>query len=727
MAMAVPNKSLLDEVTEDFLSCSICLEIYKNPKVLPCLHTFCQQCLVTFKDKSGGVLKCATCRIQCDTPIQELKSNFFLTSLLDTFQKQRQPSTDHPPVCETCQVTATHRCVDCPQFCCDVCVTVHERIPALRSHEVLTIDKYREIQSRGHLKVQSKVFCSVHKDSQLKFYCDTCQIPVCSDCTIVKHRVPEHVHRDLQEVADEYKTQLKEMLGQLKVKEKQVKEEKVAAESTREEIRKQCEAEKEKVKRRTKEVMERVKREEKMLIDALDESARMDLKDATMNINDWEFHHGNIVSTHHYLETLVHHGNAVHLLSTKPETTKRIKEMVAMETIPPISHDIIEFQPSSDFAAHALIGVIKCDVCPSKSTVENIPKQLVKGVPVKLLITTRDSRGKQIIPRQNIQVKTKTPGASWENIDITDNNNGTYHVMITGKTERKQQVAMTIGNEHIPGSPFHIPLIRGLVQTVGKAGSAGQLSDPVGITINKHGDFVTADISNNRVTMHDRDGNYKQSFTFTGQFAKTFTPCDVAISDDNEYFMTDVNNKQVVVSDEYGKLIRKFRSSQIDEPCGIAINPVTKNVYVSESSKDCIRKYTQSRVYIKSFGKSGNMQGKFNSPYLLAINSKGMVYVPDYLNHRIQVFNSDDQFMFEFSSTGDSTMRCPIGVAVDRNDYVYVSSNHKVTKHDSNGQFICRIDSDKDGLSWPHGVAVCNDGRIAVVDYNNKCIKVFVE
>ncbi len=30
---------------EDLLSCSICFEGYNNPKVLPCLHTFCQDCV----------------------------------------------------------------------------------------------------------------------------------------------------------------------------------------------------------------------------------------------------------------------------------------------------------------------------------------------------------------------------------------------------------------------------------------------------------------------------------------------------------------------------------------------------------------------------------------------------------------------------------------------------------------------------------------------------------
>nr|XP_006811695.1 PREDICTED: E3 ubiquitin-protein ligase TRIM71-like [Saccoglossus kowalevskii] len=547
--------------------------------------------------------------------------------LLDTFQRQRQLSTDHPLMCEICkEKTATHRCVDCPQFSCDVCVKMHEHIPLLQGHQVLNIDKYREIESKGHLTLQSKVFCSDHEDSHLEFYCDTCQVPVCLKCTIVNHRGPEHVHRDLQGVAEEYKTQVREMLEKLKVKEKQADEGKAAAESAREEIRNQCEVEKKKVRRRARELIERVKRKEKMLIDDLDERAMSGLKEAAINIDQIEFHYGNI-----------------------------------------------RLQRKTD---------------------------------------------------QDVQVKIRRSDASWENIDVTENSNGTHHVMITGKIEGKQQVAMTIGNQQIPGSSFHIPVIKGLVQTVGK----GQLKSPHGLAINKHGDFVTADRSIRRVVIHDRDGHFKQSFEFTDQFAEPFTPSDVAISHDNEYFMTDDNNKQIVVSDDNGKLIRKFGSSEIDDSLGIAINPVTNNVYVSEYSKGYIRKYTQGGRYINSLGIQGDKQRELNRPCILAINSKGIVYVADSYNHCIQVFNSDDQFMFEFSTTGDNnTMKYPRGVAIDKNDYVYVSSQHKVTKYDGYGQFICRIDCDKDGLSNPCGVAVCNDGKIAVVDFDNKCIKFFVE
>ena len=36
------------------LTCAICLELFKTPKMLPCLHTFCKSCLEGVADKSAG-------------------------------------------------------------------------------------------------------------------------------------------------------------------------------------------------------------------------------------------------------------------------------------------------------------------------------------------------------------------------------------------------------------------------------------------------------------------------------------------------------------------------------------------------------------------------------------------------------------------------------------------------------------------------------------------------
>ncbi|KAK2148708.1 hypothetical protein LSH36_486g01036 [Paralvinella palmiformis] len=48
------------------LTCSICYEQFKNPKVLPCLHSFCLNCITRhheiYKFSNAGKLSCPTCR-----------------------------------------------------------------------------------------------------------------------------------------------------------------------------------------------------------------------------------------------------------------------------------------------------------------------------------------------------------------------------------------------------------------------------------------------------------------------------------------------------------------------------------------------------------------------------------------------------------------------------------------------------------------------------------------
>ena len=39
------EKIIKAKAIEELLECTICLEQFKNPKMLPCQHTFCENCL----------------------------------------------------------------------------------------------------------------------------------------------------------------------------------------------------------------------------------------------------------------------------------------------------------------------------------------------------------------------------------------------------------------------------------------------------------------------------------------------------------------------------------------------------------------------------------------------------------------------------------------------------------------------------------------------------------
>ncbi|CAH1240997.1 TRIM32 [Branchiostoma lanceolatum] len=132
--MAAASSSLGAQFHEE-LSCSICLELFTRPKVLPCQHTFCQDCL---QDHAGwgGTFQCPNCRQQVRLPPQGvagLPDNHLVTSLCERLQNQ-----------------------------------------ATLSGET------REQPQSGNR-------CSFHPSEVLKVYCKQCHIPVCDQCLEETH------------------------------------------------------------------------------------------------------------------------------------------------------------------------------------------------------------------------------------------------------------------------------------------------------------------------------------------------------------------------------------------------------------------------------------------------------------------------------------------------------------------------------------------------------------
>ncbi|KAJ8021086.1 Tripartite motif-containing protein 2 [Holothuria leucospilota] len=91
-------ENVLQRLNEDFVHCAICREPYKEPKMLPCLHSFCLQCLERWISHLGQSLSCPTCRLTVDLPstgIKGLPNNLFVISLTERLQEVRRILEEH--------------------------------------------------------------------------------------------------------------------------------------------------------------------------------------------------------------------------------------------------------------------------------------------------------------------------------------------------------------------------------------------------------------------------------------------------------------------------------------------------------------------------------------------------------------------------------------------------------------------------------------------------------
>jgi DNA-binding beta-propeller fold protein YncE len=81
-------------------------------------------------------------------------------------------------------------------------------------------------------------------------------------------------------------------------------------------------------------------------------------------------------------------------------------------------------------------------------------------------------------------------------------------------------------------------------------------------------------------------------------------------------------------------------------------------------------KYDASGKFVKQWGSLGTQPGQFAMPHCLAMDSKGLLYVGDRDNNRIQIFTQDGKLLGQWTQFGR-----PSGCFIDQHDVLYVSDS----------------------------------------------------
>ncbi|PTX91776.1 SMP-30/gluconolactonase/LRE family protein [Opitutus sp. ER46] len=141
---------------------------------------------------------------------------------------------------------------------------------------------------------------------------------------------------------------------------------------------------------------------------------------------------------------------------------------------------------------------------------------------------------------------------------------------------------------------------------------------------------------------------------------------------------------------------------EFNSPYGVAVDPVSHDIYVAERTNHRIQRLTANGVFVMGWGELGTEPGKFDGPIGVAADAQGNVYVVDHNNNRVQKFhvqgsagNGSAQLVTTWGGPGSAAgqFNAPYGLALDAQGNVWVADggNHRVQKFDANGQFLAAI------------------------------------
>ena len=712
----------------------MCLDTVNKPKTLPCLHSFCLECL----DKHAGfarrqlqaTIKCPVCQTSFQIPesdsFKNLPASYHLNRLVDVLALK--DGGTQAQKCSSCDENnaASSYCFVCQIFLCTSCFKAHQRLKSTRGHRNVVIEKLN-VQDVQEL-IHRPAMCSqqYHENQPLEFYCEECKVLICQKCCIVSHN--RHTITDTQKAARVQKMQMKGALEKVKAEtviyENEIRKQTELMDKTKNEI---LSAEK-KMTDAVEERIRELREHERVMKAKFAEIYEAQQKHHATRLENFELVLTQLQSCIERGESALERNVSAEILQTNQIIVGRCEELLNVTKPdiykPPHVHYIVENQLNP-----GLDRIVVSNTDPLLSLAEVDNQELVKEKTVaNFIIVTRDSDGKQCYHEDDeVKVIIITPAHDQLETEIKDTKDGKYTVTSTPQCVGQHGVEIQVNGQPLTGSPWVVQVIPHQYQFAFQFGSEGkeqgQFDMPCGIAVNdKSRTLAIADVNNKRVQMFGFDGNFLREIALgSATSSVAFTESGDLLS----YVESGKDKLTLYLYTEGGQFIRYISGEHVKLPWYISV--------VSDGSIITCD-YNDKRIKVlspdgKNLLQSFSARGCDVEP-LCAVYQQDKFFVSYSNANRVMVFNNAGEYLYDIGSegTGDGQLRFPTGLAIDKFNRLIVcdGGNRRLQLFTLDGKYVAKVA----GSFFYHkshlvGCAVSNTGQLFVTDHNKHCIYLF--
>jgi streptogramin lyase len=225
-----------------------------------------------------------------------------------------------------------------------------------------------------------------------------------------------------------------------------------------------------------------------------------------------------------------------------------------------------------------------------------------------------------------------------------------------------------------------------------KAGSR-TLGFPSDVAVDRRGVSFLLDSGSRSIDIYTPRGEFIREIQGRGSWKD---PLGIGVTSDGAILIADGESGRVIEIDMNGRQKREYAGGKGARLTGVCA--YGDSVFAVDNRNHRILSFKRKGGGPESWGKKGDHSGEFDTPFRIAADPSGRIFVTDVMNARVQWFSAFGQYLGTLKrfGAGEGKIFRPTGLTLDNRGRIWVGDSYTglVQMFDENGNYIQAVSAD---------------------------------